>query len=405
MKKLVALILCMAMLCVSLAALADGPATIEFVGLKSEVQEVMKSIIADFEAENPDIHVEYAFNPDGASGLASRISNGTTPDLMNIYPLEAQYRAYYDNGYIVDLSGEAFMGNIEQTMLDLCSYNGKQIGIPFTLSTYGIYYNKDIYAELGLEVPTTMDALIANAKACKEAGYDAFTLPMGASQGQITERLLGALDGATHEKFAQVAAGELDIHDVPSIKGYAELMLALMPLSTEDALGLDYNGATQDFVTGKAAMRFDGSWFMGSIVAAAPDMNFGYFAIPSAVSATPVVPVNVDTTVGMSATTKHPEACLKFLEYLTRPEVAEKYYQVDGNINMVKGVAYDKAQLMDVYNTVMNGNMSITQINQWGANGVLVRQDLGAAIQGLFADQDLDAYYDACAAVIADDWE
>ena len=61
MKKLVALILCMAMLCVSLAALADGPATIEFVGLKSEVQEVMKSIIADFEAENPDIHVEYAF--------------------------------------------------------------------------------------------------------------------------------------------------------------------------------------------------------------------------------------------------------------------------------------------------------------------------------------------------------
>ena len=72
---------------------------------------------------------------------------------------------------------------------------------------------------------------------------------------------------------------------------------------------------------------------------------------------------------------------------------------------MVKGVAYDKAQLMDVYNTVMNGNMSITQINQWGANGVLVRQDLGAAIQGLFADQDLDAYYDACAAVIADDWE
>ena len=86
MKKLVAWILCIALLCLSIAALAE-PATIEFVGLKSEVQEVMKAIIADFEAENPDIHVEYAYNPDGASGLASRIANGTTPDLMNIYPL------------------------------------------------------------------------------------------------------------------------------------------------------------------------------------------------------------------------------------------------------------------------------------------------------------------------------
>ena len=405
MRKLLALMLCLALVFSLTAVIADDPVTIEFVGLKSEVQEVMKSIIADFEAENPDIHVEYAFNPDGASGLASRIANGTTPDLMNLYPLEAQYRAYYDNGYIVDLSEQPFMANIEQSMLDLCAYNGKQIGIPFTLSTYGIYYNKDIYAELGLEVPTTMDQLIANAEACKAAGYDAFTLPMGASQGQITERLLGALDGETYLKFAQVAAGELDIRDVPSIKGYAELMLALMPLSTEDALGLDYNGATKDFVTGKAVMRFDGSWFMGSIIAAAPDMNFGYFAIPSAVSETPIVPVNVDTTVGMSATTKYPEACLKFLEYLTRTEVAEKYYQVDGNINMAKGVVYDKAQLMDVYNTVMSGSMSITQINQWGVNGVLVRQDLGAAIQGLFADQDIDAYYEACAAVIADDWE
>ncbi len=404
MKKLVALLLCIAMMLVSVAALAET-VTIEFMGLKSEVQDVMKEIIADFEALNPDIHVEYAYNPDGASGLAARISNGTTPDMMNVYPLEAQYRAYLDNGYIIDLAGYDFVNNIESSLIELCDYNGQQVGIPFTLSTYGIYYNKDIFAALNLEIPTTLEALIEVAKVCKDAGYDAFTLPMGASQNQITERLLGALDGETHVKFAQVAAGELSIEEVPSIKAYAELMLALMPLSTEDPLGLDYNGATQDFVTGKAAMRFDGSWFLGSIRAAAPDMNVGYFAIPSAVSETPIVPVNVDTTVGISASTKYPEACLKFLDYLTQTEVAAKYYAVDGNINMVKGVEYDKVELMDVYNTVMSGAMSVTQINQWGANGVLVRQDLGSAIQGLFADQDLAAYYEACAACIADNWQ
>ena len=404
MKKFVGFMLLLAMLTgLCSASLAEEKVTITFVGIKSEVQDVMKEIIAGFEAANPGIHVEYSYNPDGASGLASMISSGNVPDLLNVYPLEAQYRAYYDNGYIRDVS--EFCGNIEQTLLDLCSYNGVQIGVPFTLSTYGVYYNKKIYADLNLEVPTTIEGLLANAKACKDAGYDAFTLPMGGSQNQITERLLGALDGETHLKFAKVAAGELAISDVPSVKAYADLMLALMPLSTEDALGLNYDGATADFVTGKAAMRFDGSWFLATALKAQPDFEVGYFAIPSAVSDTPVVPVNVDTTVGMSATTKYPEACAKFLEYLTGTEVQSKYYAVDGNINMTKGVAYDKAQLMDVYEAVMAGHMSITQINQWGKNGVLIRQDLGSAIQGLFGDQDVDAYFQACADVIANDWE
>ena len=258
MKKLVSLVLAVAML-LSLVAVAsaDDTVTITFVGIKSEVQDVMKEIIADFEAENPGIHVEYTYNPDGGSGIASMISSGNTPDLLNVYPWEAQYQAYYDAGYIRDVT--EFCGNIEQTLLDMTEYKGVQIGVPFTLSTYGVYYNKKIYADLGLEIPTTLEQLVANAKACKEAGYDGFTLPMGASQNQITERLLGALDGETHLKFAQVAAGELDIKDVPSISAYAQLMLDLMPLSTEDALGLNYEGATADFVTGKAAMRFDGS--------------------------------------------------------------------------------------------------------------------------------------------------
>lgn len=404
MKKLVSLVLAVAML-LSLVAVAsaDDTVTITFVGIKSEVQDVLKEIIAGFEAENPGIHVEYTYNPDGGSGIASMISSGNTPDLLNVYPWEAQYQAYYDAGYIRDVT--EFCGNIEQTLLDMTEYKGVQIGVPFTLSTFGVYYNKKIYADLGLEIPTTLEQLVANAKACKEAGYDAFTLPMGGSQHQITERLLGALDSETHLKFAQVAAGELDIKDVPSISAFAQLMLDLMPLSTEDALGLNYEGATADFVTGKAAMRFDGSWFLATALKAEPDFEIGYFAIPSAVSETPIVPVNVDTTVGMSATTEHPEECAKFLEYLTRTDVQTKYYAVDGNINMTKGVVYDKAQLMDVYNAVMAGNMSITQINQWGKNGVLIRQDLGSATQGLFADKDLDAYYEACAAVISDDWE
>lgn len=404
MKKVLFFVLCLSVLSfVAIGSAFAQGVTLEYLCLKSEVQDVMREIISDFEATHPDVHIELTFATDGAVTLANRINSNNVPDLMNVYALENSYRAYQDEGYILDLADQPFMSNIEQSMLDLTSYNGVQIAVPMTLSTYGIYYNKDIYEELGLEVPTTLDELIANAEVCKDAGYDAFTLPMASAQNQITERLLGALDGETYLKFAQVAAGELDIRDVPSIKAYGELMLALKPLSTEDSLGLDGNGATADFVNGKAVMKFDGSWFLNTIKNAAPEMNVGYFAIPAA-EGKAIVPVNCDTAIAMSATTEHPEVVLEFLEYLTQTDVATKYYNVDGNINMVKGVVYDKAELMDLYNTVMAGDMSITQINRWGDNGILVRADLAAAIQALIADEDMDAYYDACEIAIVDNF-
>ena len=403
MKKFLVLILCVSMM-MSFAMIGSSFAediNLEYLCLKSEVQDVMREIIADYEKDHPGVHIELTFAVDGAVTLANRINSNNVPDIMNVYPLENSYRAYCDEGYIMDLADQPFMSNLEQSMLDLASYNGVQISVPMTLSTYGIYYNKDIYAELGLKIPTTIDELIANAEACKAAGYDAFTLPMASAQNQITERLLGALDGETYLKFQQVADGELAIRDVPSIKAYGELMLALKPLSTEDSLGLDGNGATADFVNGKAVMKFDGSWFLNTIKTAAPEMNVGYFGIPAAEGKV-IVPVNCDTAFAVSATSPHQDVALDFLAYMTQTEVATKYYTVDGNINMVKGVVYDKAELMDLYNTVMAGDMSITQINRWGNNGTLVRADLAAAIQALILDEDMDAYYDACEAAILD---
>ncbi|MBQ8973641.1 MAG: extracellular solute-binding protein [Clostridia bacterium] len=289
-------------------------------------------------------------------------------------------------------------------MLDLAEYNGSQISLPYTLSLYGIHYNTEIFDELGLEIPTTMDALIDVCAKLKEAGYDAFALPLGNNAAQMAERLISAFDGNSYVEFQAVADGELDIHDVKSLQALADFWLAVKPYSTEDALGMDNDSAHADFINRKAAMRLQGSWYLSTVKNADPDFPVGLFGIPSPVTNDVIIPVNIDTGFSVSTSTAHPEEAMKFVEFLSRPEVAQKYYAVDGNINMIKGVEYDKTEYMDVYNLVMDGKMSLTQINLW-QQGTNVRSGIAAAVQELYADEDLEAFYQTCYDTIIENYE
>ena len=47
---------------------------------------------------------------------------------------------------------------------------------------------------------------------------------------------------------------------------------------------------------------------------------------------------------------------------------------------------------MDVYNMVMDGKMSLTQINLW-QEGVNMRTAIAAAVQTLYMDEDVEAFY------------
>ena len=61
---------------------------------------------------------------------------------------------------------------------------------------------------------------------------------------------------------------------------------------------------------------------------------------------------------------------------------------------MINGVEYDKVEYMDVYNKIMDGKMSLTQVNFW-MGGTNMRSAIAAAAQELYSTEDWDAYYQA----------
>lgn len=394
MKRILGLILTLVLLCsLSFAAVAEETAEIEFFLCKTEVQGVMQEIIDDFQAANPGIKVTLTYTADSETVLATRLAANDVPDVIQLYPAEKVYREMLDNGYIVDMTDAPFQANVAQTMLDLAAYEGKQISLPYTLSLYGIHYNVDIFNEVGIEVPTNMEELIAACAKLKEAGYDAFALPMN-GPAQLCERTISAFDGSNYKELEACAAGELAVEEIKAVKALGEFLLAIKPYSTEDAMGMNGDAAHNDFMNGKAAMKLDGSWYLSTVKGANPDFNVGLFGIPSPVYNDTIIPVNIDAGFAVSATTEYPEAAMKFVEWLSTTEAAAKYYQVDGNINMINGVEYDKVEYMDVYNKIMDGKMSLTQVNFW-MGGTNMRSAIAAAAQELYSTEDWDAYYQA----------
>lgn len=372
---------------------------LEFYALKGEVVTVIDEILAAFNAENPNIKITQTSVSDAGTVLLTRISTNDMPDLLNTYPAESKYKVMFDDGMMTELTNEPFMKNVEQEMLDMAQHNGKLYALPMTLSSYGIYYRTDIFEDLGIKEPTTYKELLDACKKLHDAGIDAFALPNKSvgNCAQRLERLTGILNNDSNSEFKKVANGEMAVEDSVTIRSFGQLCVDIAQYSTEDSLGLDYEPAVADIVNGKAAMMISGTWMLSTMKDNAPDIKIKLIPFPSPLSDELKIPVNIDTSFSLSKKCANQEAGLKFLEFMSRTETAQKYYEVDGNVNMVKGVVFDKDEHMYAKSFMDNGQMFLTQVNFWPTG---LREELRPTSQQIFVDNDVDSFVKSFGEVI-----
>ena len=185
MKKIIALLLVLAM-ALSLAACGekpvedDGTATVTMIAAQygNETAAWWADFEAKFEAanENIDLVVDVVSWNDIYTVVNTRIANGEAPDLLNIDGF-ADYQA---DGLLLpaeewvseETYAKFFDSFLEQSVVD-----GTVWAVPDLASARALYYNADILAAAGVEVPTTWDELVAACEAIK--AYDAEIYPWG----------------------------------------------------------------------------------------------------------------------------------------------------------------------------------------------------------------------------------
>ena len=135
-----------------------------------------KSVIAAFEKANPNIKVKLETRPGGSDGdniVKTKLSTGDMEDVF-WYNSGSLLQALAPEKNLVDLTNDPVLKDTEESFLPTVTQKGKVYGAPVgTVMGGGILYNKDVYSQLGLQIPKTWAEFAANSDKIKAAGLTA----------------------------------------------------------------------------------------------------------------------------------------------------------------------------------------------------------------------------------------
>lgn len=398
MKKVLSMVLA-AMLLLSLCsfASAEDVVELEFVYHKTESNAIdaMETVINNFNAANPGIKVNFVQVPDTATVLQTRAQLNEMPDMFGC-TTGNMFELMFEDGIIMDLTGQEFLSNVEPSSLEMSTYNGKNWRLPYSLSCYGLYVRTDIFEEQGLALPTTWDELMDVCEKLTAAGITPFALPDKTMVYQRMERMMSFMSEDDSE-FKQIAAGELEAKDSKLLQNYANASLQIVNYMTPESLGAEYTESYQQLLSGAAAMTINGGWSLATLKDYDPDIKVALIPMPNPTGDESKVVVSIDTNFCISSSTKHPEECLKFFEYLAQPEVAQVYADKEGSPCVINGVTVSTPELSVISEVMAEGKICLSQNAIWPSG---FRKALGSVATELEIDQDVDAFYEGAAEVI-----
>ncbi|MCI5901545.1 MAG: extracellular solute-binding protein [Blautia sp.] len=224
-----------------------------------------KLVIAMSSGECPDMYISWSGGP-----MNEYIESGFAQ------PITEQFNN-------TELPEKLMQGSIAQS-----SYKDEIYAVPFNgITVSGIYYNKTIFEDLGIEVPTTIGELEAACDTLVENGIVPFALANSTKwTGSMYFMNLAARYGGL-EPFQKAVSGEGSFEDEcflwagEKIQEWVEK--GYFPEGV-NSLSEDDGQARQLLYTGEAAMTCIGSWYTSTIKNDSEEFfseNIGWFKFPA----------------------------------------------------------------------------------------------------------------------------
>ncbi len=303
--------------------------------------EFIDGIVDDFIAANPGL--AHAASPvdheQFKTSILVQLAGGNPPDTFS-YWAGARIQFIVDDGLlqpIDDIWDANDMGaQFPQAVIDTAAtYDMRRYALPLTLHWVGMFYNKAVFAEHGLSVPTNWDELVAAAEALKMGGVHPFALgSINRWPGQFWFDMI-LLRTAGNDYRNQLMSGEASYTDPEVVRAYG-LWKELVDAGYfyPDANAYDWDEAANQVANGEAAMTLMGTW-IGGLYAGnemVPGEDFDYFSFPTIDADTPRASLGPIDTFVVSADAANPDAAKAFLVHLTSPDVQWAFAEGAGNL-------------------------------------------------------------------------
>lgn len=308
---------------------------------RPEDKEAYAKFIAEFEKAHPNIKVK--FKPFKSTEyntiLTNSLTAGTGVDIVQLRPYSLA-ATIADSGYLLPIDELQGVKEIPQPYLDAARGSDHKVyGVPLSINSAVIFYNKQLLAENGLQPPQSWDEFLQVCQALQQKGI----IPIAQSGKaayllSILHSVIGPSSYGSNEYVDKLLAGEVNFKDA-AFKESIKRMQELTPYFPPDFIGIDDKDAQALFFTGKAAMYINGSYRLETFEQQNPGMPIDF--IPSLAKEkggdTPMINW-VDGSYGIAKSTKHPEEAKAFIEFLASKEFGQMFSDELNRLSAISGV-------------------------------------------------------------------
>ncbi|WP_163559397.1 ABC transporter substrate-binding protein [Halomonas sp. NO4] len=369
------------------------------VAVGGALTEVIDGLVADFEADHPDIAVEaiYAGNYDDTRVRAmSAVEAGDAPQLsvmfsIDLYELlEQDVIVAFDEVVESDEERE-WLDSFYPALMENGTLDGKTYGIPFQRSTIVFYWNKEAFAAAGLDPdtpPETWEEMAEMGATIREAGEGDRWGVMVPSTG-YPYWMFQAFAFQNGHRLMSEDGTEVYFNDPAAVEAL-EYWVSLA--AEHDAMpdgAIEWGTLRQNFIEGATAMMWHSTGNLTAVKNEA-DFDFGVAMLPMKTQrGSPTGGGNF--YLFKDATPEERRAAMTFIRWMTAPERAATWSIETGYMG-VSPAAYETQALQEYVEEFPPAAVARDQLEHATAElatyqGGRVRRALDNAVQAALTGQ------------------
>lgn len=288
-------------------------------------EEVSRQFVEEFEAENPDVHIELVITDWDTykDKITTAISTTGAPEIVTI--LLTDVAPFADKGLLEPLNARmeaagTDMADFIDAALDITSVDGEAYGLPFRYDGSGIYYNVDILKQYGYDAfPETWDEMLELCDAVKADGIYGFAWPLG-NQANAATRLVQQLytygGDVLNEDETQC------LLNTDAAKSALEAIVSSIENGQASPSSLEYDTTTMRdaFGAGELAFNFTGPFDAETLDADYPDLNYATAVIPGIDGMGCTTANGWCVAMAKNCDEQNKDAAARFMSYIVQPE-------------------------------------------------------------------------------------
>jgi multiple sugar transport system substrate-binding protein len=323
--------------CGSSGKSGSGKTQLTFASAKFFGKSNLSQIVDEYNSSQSTVHVTYRELPPPSSStevhqqLVQSLGRGDgsvdvfTQDIVWIAEFaSAGWALPLDSYFDTAAKADYFPG-----LVQACTWNGKLTALPWFVDSGMLYYRKDLLDGAGISVPTTWDELTTAAQSLQRANKVKFGFLWQGKQAEVLVCDLVEFVGSAGGSILGSDGTSVKIADSQAVQGvqYMYDTMNKLGITPKDVLSWDEEPSRRPFTAGQAAFLRNWSY----VYTTAQDAQQSQVVGKVGVAPLPSFAGGKSTAClggyqyGVSASSKHKDAAVDFIKWMSTPAVQLKF--------------------------------------------------------------------------------